>query len=74
MTDSPLSPLGEYADQLLIAKSDMASFTDSLVAPLSLLNALIVAVARQKEEELSVRLHQLEQIWDEYDVYDKDQA
>ncbi|MBQ8345113.1 MAG: MurR/RpiR family transcriptional regulator [Clostridia bacterium] len=74
VTDSPLSPLGEYADQLLIAKSDMASFTDSLVAPLSLLNALIVAVARQKEEELSVRLHQLEQIWDEYDVYDKDQA
>lgn len=74
LTDSLLSPIASSADQLLVAKSDMASFVDSLVAPLSILNAMIVAVARKKQEELTVRLHQLEQIWDEYDVYDKNQG
>ena len=49
----------------------MASFADSLVAPMSIINALIVALSRAKQEELRVRLRLLEDIWDEYDVYDK---
>jgi DNA-binding MurR/RpiR family transcriptional regulator len=71
LTDSDASPLAPHASQLLIAKSDMASFVDSLVAPLSIINAIIVAVSRKKHDELQVRLRQLEEIWDEYDVYDK---
>ena len=74
ITDSAMSPIAAQADQLLLAKSDMASFVDSLVAPLSIINAIIVAVARKKQDELTVRLHQLESIWDEYDVYDKNQG
>ena len=49
----------------------MASFADSLVAPMSVINALIVAVARKNKEQLSERLHRLEQVWDEYNVYQK---
>ena len=74
ITDSTASPIASGADQLLLAKSDMASFVDSLVAPLSIINAIIVALSRKKQDELRVRLHQLEQIWDEYDVYDKNQG
>ncbi len=74
LTDSPASPIAPQANQLLIAKSDMASFVDSLAAPLSIINALIVAVARRKQDDLQIRLRQLEQIWDEYDVYDKNQG
>ncbi|MBE6546141.1 MAG: MurR/RpiR family transcriptional regulator [Ruminococcaceae bacterium] len=73
ITDSTASPIAPQADQLLIAKSDMASFVDSLVAPLSIINAIIVAVSRKKQEDLRIRLRQLEEIWDEYDVYDKNQ-
>ena len=71
ITDSESSPLAEYASQLLIAQSDMASFADSLVAPMSVINALIVAVARDNKEQLSERLHRLEQVWDEHNVYQK---
>ena len=71
LTDSKLSPIAAYADQLLIAHSDMASFVDSLVAPLSIINAMIVAVARKKQDEVSERLVALEEVWDRYDVYDK---
>ncbi len=71
LTDSTMSPIAAAADQLLIAKSDMVSFVDSLAAPLSIINAIVVAVSMKKQEELTVRLHQLERIWDEYDVYDK---
>lgn len=73
LTDSAASPLAPYASQALYAKSDMASFSDSLVAPLSVINALVVAVSRRKQDELTVRLQQLEKIWDEYNVYDKNQ-
>ena len=55
----------------LLAKSDMASFVDSLVAPLSLINALIVAIGRKKNDDLSQTFETLEQIWDEYEVYEK---
>lgn len=71
ITDSPMSPLGQCSDHCLIAKSDMVSLVDSLVAPLSLVNALIVAVAARKEKELSQTLANLERIWDEYEVYEK---
>jgi DNA-binding MurR/RpiR family transcriptional regulator len=70
LTDSPSSPIAPFADSLLVARSDMASFADSLIAPLSVINALVVAVARKKQDELRIRLHQLEKIWDEYNVYD----
>ena len=49
----------------------MASFADSLAAPLSVINAIVVAIARQKQNELTVRLRQLEHIWEEYNVYEK---
>ncbi|MCD8382009.1 MAG: MurR/RpiR family transcriptional regulator [Clostridiales bacterium] len=71
ITDSKASPLVPLADYALIAKSDMASFVDSLVAPLSLVNALIVAVSRKKDRELQVTLGKLEEIWAKYEVYDK---
>jgi len=71
ITDSSHSPIASYSDQLLIAQSDMTSFVDSLVAPLSIINALIVAISRKKSDELTERLRELEKIWDQYDVYDK---
>lgn len=71
VTDSNLSPLGQCSDHVLIAKSDMVSLVDSLVAPLSLVNALIVAIAAQREKELSQTFANLERIWDEYEVYEK---
>ena len=71
ITDSALSPIASAADHLLVAQSDMVSFVDSLAAPMSIINAIVVAVAKKKQEELSVRLRMLEEIWDEYDVYDK---
>ena len=71
LTDRKQSPIASLADQLLIAQSDMASFVDSLVAPLSIINALIVAVSRIKQAEITERLRVLEEIWDRYDVYDK---
>ncbi len=74
ITDSTTSPIAPQANQLLLAKSDMASFVDSLVAPLSIINAIIVAVSRKKQDELHIRLRQLEKIWDEYDVYEKHQS
>lgn len=71
LTDSTLSPIAVHANQLLIAHSDMASFIDSLVAPLSIINALIVAVSRAKQNDVTERLRMLEEVWDQYDVYDK---
>ncbi len=71
ITDSTASPLAKNADALLIAHSDMTSFIDSLVAPLSVINALIVAAGMKKPDEVSANFSRLEQIWDEYDVYQK---
>lgn len=70
LTDSRLSPLARYADHTLIAKSDMASFVDSLVAPLSVINALIVQVSMGRQEEVEQTFNKLETIWDEYHVYE----
>lgn len=71
ITDSELSPLYDTASYRLLAKSDMASFVDSLVAPLSIINALIVAVGRKKSAEVTATFERLERIWDEYQVYEK---
>ncbi len=71
ITDSMDSPLGQCSDHVLVAKSDMVSLVDSLVAPLSLVNALIVAIAAKREKELSQTFANLERIWDEYNVYEK---
>jgi DNA-binding MurR/RpiR family transcriptional regulator len=71
ITDSMKSPLANIAHHSLVARSDMASFVDSLVAPLSVINALIVAVGMRRKEVVSGTLERLEKIWDEYQVYDK---
>ena len=68
LTDSRLS---RVADHLLLARSDMASFVDSLVAPLSVVNALIAAVGMSRRDEIEQTFNKLERIWEEYDVYEK---
>lgn len=71
ITDTNFSPLGESCDHVLAAKSNMLSLVDSLVAPLSVVNALIVAIAAKKEQELSQTFQDLERIWEEYHIYEK---
>lgn len=71
ITDSVSSPLVKESDYFLQARSDMASFVDSLVAPLSLINALIMAVGLKKTNEIKKTFDELERIWDEYEVYEK---
>lgn len=71
ITDSKTAPVAEVADYVLVARSDMASFVDSLVAPLSVINALIVAIGVRKKEEIASIYEKLEQIWEEYNVYEK---
>ena len=70
ITDGAMSPIKENADYSLLARSGMESFLDSLVAPFSLLNALIVALGAKKREEVYRNLETLENIWHEYEVYD----
>jgi len=69
ITDSVRSPLAKVATYSLIARSDMASFADSLVAPLSLINALIIAVANHKRKEVAAKFSELEVIWEKFNVY-----
>lgn len=69
ITDSLLSPLASNADYTLITQSNMASFVDSLVAPLSVINALIVAVGIREKERISETFSNLEKIWEEHNVY-----
>lgn len=71
ITNSMVSPLAEYCDRVLVAKSDMVSIVDSLVAPLSLVNALIVALAAGREETLRATFEKLENIWQTYHIYEK---
>ena len=73
LTDSVHSPMNLYSSCNLIARSDMASIVDSLVAPLSVVNALVVALCMKKQKEVVATLERLEQIWDEYQVYSKDE-
>ncbi len=69
ITDSLLSPLAAKADYSLIAQSNMASFVDSLVAPLSVINALIIAVGMREKQSITNTFNSLESIWKEYNVY-----
>ena len=73
LTDSVHSPMTIYSSCNLIAKSDMASIVDSLVAPLSVINALVVALCMKKQDEVIQTLERLEDIWDEYQVYSRDE-
>ena len=73
LTDSIHSPMNLYSSCNLIASSDMASIVDSLVAPLSVVNALIVALCMKKQKEVVSTLEMLEKIWGEYQVYSGDE-
>ncbi len=71
VTDNKQSPLAQSSDHVLLAKSDMVSLVDTLVAPLSVANALIVALAAKRERELAKTFNTLERVWEEYHVYEK---
>ena len=73
LTDSVHSPMTLYSSCNLIARSDMAPIVDSLVAPLSVVNALVVALCMKKQKDVIATLETLEQIWDEYQVYSSDE-
>lgn len=71
LTDSETAPIARSAHYLLTAKSDMVSLVDSLVAPMSVVNALIVALTSRRKHETAQTLDRLEQVWDQYHVYEK---
>ena len=71
LTDSETAPIARSAHYLLTAKSDMVSLVDSLVAPMSVVNALIVALTSRRKHETAQTLERLEQVWDQYHVYEK---
>lgn len=71
LTDSLLSPAANRADVTLVAKSDMISFVDSLVAPMSLINAFIIALGEKKKKDINFYFEELEKIWQDYNVYDE---
>lgn len=71
ITNSNLSPLAEKSDYVLTAKSDMVSLVDSLVAPLSVVNALLLALAAAREKEVQKSLETLERVWEKYNIYEK---
>lgn len=71
LTNSNVSPLAQSCDYVLTAKSDMVSLVDSLVAPLSVVNALLVSLAAAREQELKQSFDTLERVWEEYNVYEK---
>lgn len=73
LTDSVHSPINLYSSCNLIARSDMASIVDSLVAPLSVVNALVVALCMRRQKEVVDTLESMEKIWDEYQVYSSDE-
>lgn len=70
ITDSEVSPLCKYADISMFAPSETTTFVDSLVSPLSLINALIVAISINKKSEVTNHLQSLEKIWDQYAIYE----
>ena len=71
LTDSPFAPVASFTDNLLLVKSNMVSFVDSLVPALSIANALIVSVGMKEKEDIKQHLDDLEAIWEKYSVYDK---
>ena len=72
VTDSPMSPMYKMASASLLASSDMISFVDFMAAPLSLLNALILAVGQQRRDDLSATLAEMEQVWSKYSIFGKE--
>lgn len=70
ITDSAFAPIASLSDNILLAKSNMASFVDSLVAPMSVANALIISVAMKETDDIKKYFHDLEQIWEQYVVYE----
>ncbi len=72
ITDSQHSPINLYSSCTLLAKSDMASIVDSLVAPLSVINALIVALCLERKDKVMNTLSEMEKLWEEYQVYSRD--
>lgn len=73
ITDNIDSPVAKSANYSIFARSDMNSFVDSLVAPLSIINAIIVAIGLKRKQQIQQNLEKLEHIWDEYQVYEKDE-
>lgn len=71
ISDGNLSPVSQMSDYTLEVKSNMISFVDSLVAPLSIINALIIGVGIKNKDDVSTYLSQLEKLWQEYDIYDE---
>ena len=71
ITDKSDVPAGKVADHVLVAKSDMVSVVDSLVAPMSVVNALIVSLAQEQQTQMAKTFEDLESLWDEYDVYER---
>ena len=69
LTDGKVSPLNEISDVCLYTKSEMVSFLDSLVAPLSMINALIMAVSARDRTRTFETFRELENVWKEYEVY-----
>ena len=71
ITDKPDAPAGKLADHVLVAKSDMVSIVDSLVAPMSVVNAMVVSLAQEQQTQMAKTYEDLETLWDEYDVYER---
>lgn len=71
ITDKRDAPAGKVADHVLVAKSDMVSVVDSLVAPMSVINALVVCIGRSERQKVEKTFEDLETLWDEYDVYER---
>ena len=71
LTDNREAPIAEYASYLLTAESDMVSFADSLIAPFSVINALLAAVANARPDMVKERFDKLERLWDAYEIYAK---
>ena len=71
ITDKPDAPAGKVANHVLVAKSDMVSVVDSLVAPMSVVNALVVSLAQEQQTQMAKTFEDLENLWDEYDVYER---
>ena len=71
MTDSEMSPINQMSSNSLLVRSEMISFVDSLAAPMSMLNALILAVANKKGADISATFSELEHIWERFDIFGK---
>ena len=71
VTDSEMSPINQMSGNSLLVRSEMISFVDSLVAPMSVINALIVSVGLQQEDSVAKTYEDLERLWDEYDAFER---